>query len=78
MVTDSEHAVRCFWYGKKGHDAVVRPFISLGGGVQGEIEEDEAENTLMNAPCQNNAIRSWSFTSFLLDDFKIPCHGIPL
>lgn len=49
-----------------------------GGGVQGEIEEDEAENTLMNAPCQNNAIRSWSFTSFLLDDFKIPCHGIPL
>jgi len=46
-------------------------------GIQGEIEEDEAENTLMNAPCQNNAIRS-SFISFLLDDFKIPCHGIRL
>jgi len=52
--------------------------VHIVGGVEGEIEEDEAENTLMNEPCQNNAIRSWSFISFLLDDFKIPCHDIRL
>ncbi len=63
---------------KKGTTLSSARSYRWGVGIQGEIEEDEAENTLMNAPCQNNAIRSWSFISFLLDDFKIPCHGIRL